>query len=195
MSLLARATGAAYDEVARVAARGGPVAALGGELFNSVISTQQVNASLSAGPPAEGPPWRLAWAGRMAPEKGLGTLFEAAHLLLAGGTDFELLMIGDGTQRERVEHMAASLPPGCVRMVGYVGDPDAYLDLLRSAHVLVHPSGAEAVPKVVGEAMAAGLPVVATNRWRRVPRSWATASGACWCRPTTRRRWRQRCVG
>ncbi len=158
----ALAIGALYDEVARSAARGGPVATLGGELFNSVFSTDQVESSRQAGPPPEGPPWTLTWAGRMAGEKGLPTLFSAFSTLLDRGHDVNLVMIGDGSERAAVEALAARLPPGRVRLRGYLGDPDAYFGAMRGAHVLAHPSGAEGVAKVVVEAMAAGVPVVAT---------------------------------
>lgn len=163
LTWFARGVGAAYDEVARSAGRSGPQMSLNAELFNSVITSAQVEASRTPGNPQEGPPWRIAWAGRMAAEKGLPVLIEAMRLLLEGGTDGELLLIGDGPERKRVESLARQLPVGRVRLPGYVGDPEVYLDLLRGAHVLAHPSGAEAVPKVVGEAMAAGLPVVASD--------------------------------
>ncbi|MEX2546807.1 MAG: glycosyltransferase family 4 protein [Chloroflexota bacterium] len=163
LAWVARAIGAGYDEVTHLAARGGPVMSLDGKLFNSVITGEQVAASRLRELAVDGPPWRIAWAGRMAGEKGLPVLFEAVRMLLDGGLDMELLMIGDGPERQRVESLAADLPVGRVRLCGYVGDPEAYLDLLRSAHVLAHPSGAEAVPKVVGEAMAAGLPIVASD--------------------------------
>lgn len=158
----ALAVGALYDEVARSAERTGPVVDLGGELFNSVFTAANVEATRSAGPPPEGPPWTIAWAGRMATEKGLPTLFEAFRSLLESGIDAQLMLVGDGPERGVVDSLAARLPAGRVRFAGYVGNPDAYLGLLRSAHVLAHPSGAEAVPKVIGEAMAAGVPVVAT---------------------------------
>jgi glycosyltransferase involved in cell wall biosynthesis len=135
---------------------------LGGELFNSVFSASQVEASRASGPPPEGPPWTIAWAGRMGAEKGLLELLYAFEHLINQGLDARLVLIGDGPERAFVEERSKSLPAGRVHFAGYVGDPDGYLDLLRQAHVLAHPSGAEAVPKVIGEAMAAGVPVVAT---------------------------------
>ncbi len=160
--LAARAVGRMYDEVARSTERGGPVVNLDGELFNSVIRMSDVELSRAALPRVDGPPWTIAWAGRMAGEKGLPVLFEAFELLLRHGLDARLLLVGDGPERSRVEELAARLPTGRVRLTGFIGDFGEYLNLLRGAHVVAHPSGAEAVPKVVGEAMAAGTPVVAT---------------------------------
>jgi glycosyltransferase involved in cell wall biosynthesis len=99
----------------------------------------------------------------MAGEKGLSILLEATSLLLQSGQNVTLVLIGDGPERRSVESAVARLPAGRVRLVGYVGDRQAFLDLLREAHVFVHPSQADSAPKVLVEAMAAGLPIVAAD--------------------------------
>ena len=95
----------------------------------STASSTPTTWSLSRrpGPPPDGPPWTIAWAGRMAGEKGLPVLFEALDLLLKDGVDAQLLMIGDGPERAVVETARRTLPAGRVRLAGYVGDFDEYL--------------------------------------------------------------------
>lgn len=160
--LAARATGNMYDAISRYAERGGPMVHLDGEMFASVTTAAEVEESRSR-TVAEGPPWRIAWAGRMAGEKGLLDLLAACDRLMTDGIDLTLTLIGDGPQRGLVEERSRRLPAGTVTLAGHIGDRRAYLDLVRDAHVCVHPSGAEGVPKVLVEAMAAGVPVVAAD--------------------------------
>ncbi len=149
--------------VSELAGRHGPLVRLDGELFSSIVSSTELAATRAIRPAGEGPPWRIAWAGRMAGEKGLPVLVEAIQLLLQSGCDVTLTLIGDGPERPNVERAVAQLPPGHVRFAGYVGERREFLDMLRDAHVFVHPSQADKVPKVLVEAMAAGLPIVAAD--------------------------------
>ncbi|HEX5015805.1 MAG TPA: glycosyltransferase [Candidatus Limnocylindrales bacterium] len=103
-------------------------------------------------------PVRLAWAGRLAGGKGLATLLE----ILVALPDAELIVLGDGPARPKME--AEARRRGVARRIdwrGYVAERAPYLDALASADILVHPSPAEGFPKVVLDAMAVGLPVVA----------------------------------
>ena len=65
---------------------------------------------------------------------------------------------------------------------------DELLREYRAADILVFPTRIEAYGMVVTEALAVGLPVIATGvggcprRWARHP----TAHRACWCPPTMR---------
>lgn len=164
LALPARAIGAAYDRVSELAGRGGPMITLDAELFASVVTGAEVEQTrVDLSPVRESGPWRLAWAGRMAGEKGLAQLVEAVGLLVRGGRDVSLVLIGDGPARRAVERAAARLPEGRVADYGYVGDRATYMGLLRTAHLFVQPSRAEGVPKVLLEAMAAGLPIVAAD--------------------------------
>jgi glycosyltransferase involved in cell wall biosynthesis len=98
----------------------------------------------------------------MAGEKGLADLIQAMTMLLEQGADVRLVLIGDGPERPIVKRLLRRLPAKRVEDFGYVGDRQSYMDLLRGGHVFVHPSRAEGVPKVLVEAMAAGLPIVAS---------------------------------
>lgn len=106
----------------------------------------------------------LLFVGRVVRQKGLDVLFEAlASLppaLLAGVT---LRIVGDGPARPDLEAQAQRLGLSeRIRFLGWLGRdelPAAY----RSADAFVFPSRDEGMPNVVLEAMAAGLPVVATR--------------------------------
>jgi glycosyltransferase involved in cell wall biosynthesis len=121
-----------------------------------------------AGAPWPAIPWRLrlAWAGRLASGKGLEVLLDALALLVAreeAGHRVELVIIGDGPARGSLEARAARLGiADRVHWLGYVADRATYMDALASCDLFVFPSPAEGFPKVILDAMAAGLPVVAT---------------------------------
>ena len=162
LDLAARAVGTAYDAVSALVGRSGPLIPLDANFFASVINAQDVEQTrANMAPIRAGPPWRVVWAGRMAGEKGVHDLIEAFRLLLHGGCDATLVLVGDGPARPDVELRLSTLPPDRVEDYGYVGDRRSYMDLLRSGDLFVHPSQADGVPKVLVEAMAAGLPILA----------------------------------
>jgi glycosyltransferase involved in cell wall biosynthesis len=72
----------------------------------------------------------------------------------------ELWLVGDGELRETVQHQVRAL--GIESRVRFLGVRSDIPDLLRAADVFVFPSRWEGNPLSVMEAMAAGLPVVAT---------------------------------
>lgn len=75
----------------------------------------------------------------------------------------ELVVAGDGEDREALETLAADRAPGRVRFLGWVDGPEALRALLNEADCLVLASVREGFPTVVGQAMACGTPVVATD--------------------------------
>ena len=155
---------ALYDGFTAWLERSGPAVRLDADLFTSVVDEREVALTLvtPARARARGDTLTIAWAGRMAGEKGLPDLVDAVALLASRDLPVELLLVGDGPTRPAVEaRVAQRRLDGRVRFAGYVGDPGRYFALLRTADVFVLPSGAEGVPKVVVEAMAAGVPVLA----------------------------------
>jgi glycosyltransferase involved in cell wall biosynthesis len=103
----------------------------------------------------EGP--LIVTTARLAHQKGLVYLLEAASSL--PGVTFAI--VGDGPQRGELEGLANSLGlNGRVHFVGQQTDIGAWL---ASADIFVLPSLFEGMPLSVLEAMAAGLPVVATD--------------------------------
>jgi glycosyltransferase involved in cell wall biosynthesis len=161
--ILASLVGTAYDAVTRLAGRSGPSIELGPGLFTSVVTDAEIEETRSAVREAATGPARVVWAGRMAAEKGLTDLVDAVRLLREGGRDVALVLVGDGPARPAVESALAVLPADRVEDYGFIGDRESYMGLLRTGDLLVHPSRADAVPKVLVEAMAAGLPIVATE--------------------------------
>jgi len=105
---------------------------------------------------AEGP--LLGFVGRLSPEKGLHHLLEAlAHADLA---HVHLVIAGDGPERPALEQQIATLGLGArVHLLGYRRDT---LGLYQALDAFVLPSLIEAFPMVLLEAMACGLPVIAS---------------------------------
>lgn len=160
---IAWATAVAYDATTRLLERTGPAVRLDERLFTSVVRREELGPGPGRDRSADGP-CRLVWAGRIAPEKGLDDLLRAMTDLVAVGRDVRLDVVGDGPTRPALERDAAARGlDGRVRWLGYIGDRGAYLDALRAADLFVLSSRAEGLPKVVVEAMAAGVPVVATR--------------------------------
>ncbi len=102
----------------------------------------------------------LAFAGRLDPQKGLHTLLAAVQPLLAGEGETRLLLMGDGPQRSELEQTVqrAGLSTRVV-FRGLVGDVAPYL---RASDIFVFPTVGEGMPNALLEAMATGLPCVAS---------------------------------
>lgn len=114
----------------------------------------------------------LGWVGRLSREKGLDVLVRALPRL--SRDDVSLAIVGDGPQREPVEALAREL--GVAHRLDWCGRvPDA-APLFRAFDLFVLSSRTEGTPMVVFEAMAAGVPVVAT-RVGGVPDQMSTRTG------------------
>ena len=86
---------------------------------------------------------------------------EAASLMTSERDDIEFLVVGDGPLRGRLEKLSGEL--GLGGRVHFVGASDDVPSVLKLMDVFVLSSRSEGVPNAVMEAMAAGLPVVATR--------------------------------
>lgn len=107
---------------------------------------------------------RFLFVGRCHDQKNLFFLLEAlARLAGEGGRAFEAHFAGDGPLRGELEARAAAL--GIARLLRWHGwcSKSALLDLYRKCHCFVNPSHYEGMPNTVLEAMACGLPVVASR--------------------------------
>lgn len=99
--------------------------------------------------------------GRFSSEKGHADLLAALAILARDRPDLApcLLLAGDGIERANLERMAAS----CGHRVIFAGHQGNVWPFLALADLLVLPSRSEGSPNVLLEAMAAGVPVVATG--------------------------------
>jgi glycosyltransferase involved in cell wall biosynthesis len=102
--------------------------------------------------------WVIGAVGRFAPEKDYPHLVRAAAPLLDDAT--RLVIVGDGAEMPAVK--AAVAQAGVQAFVALPGARHDVADLLSAFDVFVLSSWMEGMPLVVLEAMAAGLPVVAT---------------------------------
>ncbi len=112
--------------------------------------------------PAQFPPAgaRVIFVGRLQKVKGLNVLLDAwarrAQTKLA-----RLTIAGDGDVRESLMRQAHDL--GIADTVDFLGEVNNVPVLLRAADIYVQPSFQEGLPNSVLEAMAAGLPIIATR--------------------------------
>lgn len=102
-------------------------------------------------------------AARLSPEKGLEFLIHALKLLLNQGHGLRLRLAGDGPKRKELEQLADELELSeRVQFLGFLGE-DEIIRELRDCDLFVLPSFVEGLPVSAMEAMAMGVPVIATN--------------------------------
>jgi glycosyltransferase involved in cell wall biosynthesis/peptidoglycan/xylan/chitin deacetylase (PgdA/CDA1 family) len=105
-------------------------------------------------------PRRIAMVACLREEKRIDVLIKAAPRVLQRHPDAEFLLAGDGACRD--ELMALAREVGVADRVRFLGHRDDVPAVLADADLFVLPSRSEAFPNSVMEAMASGLPVVAT---------------------------------
>jgi glycosyltransferase involved in cell wall biosynthesis len=98
---------------------------------------------------------------RLAAEKGLEYLIEAATTLSLMRRRVQIVIAGDGPAQERLERLAATL--GVTDRVRFIGFREDVVELLSACDLVVLPSLREGLSISLLEAMAAGKPIVATN--------------------------------
>lgn len=118
--------------------------------------------------PAAGPTCVLS-VGRLIEKKGFGILLRAAALARADGAQFVLEIVGDGPEREDIERLAAGLGLREVVILHGRLTQDELLPIYARAHAFVLASvvagdgDRDGIPNVLLEAMAMGVPVLATT--------------------------------
>lgn len=99
---------------------------------------------------------KIIYIGRLIKGKGVSDLIVGIRQL----PKYEILIIGDGPERRHLETLASGMS------VTFTGEimPDRILEYFKEARVLVLPSYiGDGMPNVILEAMACGIPVVATR--------------------------------
>jgi colanic acid/amylovoran biosynthesis glycosyltransferase len=123
---------------------------------------------VSREPPRDGK-WRIVQACRLIPKKGVATSLRAFAIFKKDNPQAEFFIAGKGPLQRELEMLAAGL--GIfkdVHFIGFLSQPKL-LELYSDAHLFLHPSETspnqdqEGVPNSLLEAMATGLPVVATR--------------------------------
>lgn len=107
---------------------------------------------------------RYLFAGRFQSQKNLFVLLECfANAANRTSKSLELALVGDGPQRAELQAHARKL--GVAERIAWYGwlDKPALLDAYRTADVFLNPSLYEGMPNTVLEAMACGLPVIASR--------------------------------
>lgn len=98
---------------------------------------------------------------RLAEDKGIKYLIEAAAMLPAKGRSTHTVIAGDGPARGRLQQLAESL--GVMERVTFAGFRDDVGDLLEACDIVVLPSLREGLSISLLEAMAAGKPIITTT--------------------------------
>jgi glycosyltransferase involved in cell wall biosynthesis len=99
--------------------------------------------------------------GRLAFQKGFDVLLHAHARLRAAGVDHHVAILGEGERRDELTALVQALGVSdSVFMPGFVTNP---YSLMRAARAFVLPSRFEGFGMVVAEALAVGVPVVATD--------------------------------
>ncbi len=103
----------------------------------------------------------VLYLGRLSAEKGVYDLVEAMAAVRSAAPDARLVCAGEGDHRALSRHAARLGIAEAVKLVGTVG-PSGKRALFETASALALPSYSEGMPMALLEAMAAGVPVVAS---------------------------------
>jgi len=106
---------------------------------------------------------RIIFVGILKPLKGIDVLLSAVSILAAKRLDFVLDIVGDGPGREEYERMAVRL--GLEELVCFHGlrNKKKVARMMGMSSFLVHPSLIETFGVTSIEALACGIPVIATD--------------------------------
>ncbi len=112
--------------------------------------------------------WRMVQACRLIAKKGIFTILEAIALLIDRWPGLKYSLAGIGPDKEEIERAIARHDlQNHVQMLGWLSQEELQ-EIYGDSHIFLHPSeltsenDQEGVPNSMLEAMAAGLPVVAT---------------------------------
>jgi glycogen(starch) synthase len=108
-------------------------------VYHGVENANRPEIAIAEIPPLQGK-LRFAYVGRLVSEKGLSVLLQAAEILRREKQEFELLLIGDGPQRQLLEAVIEQdALSDSVQITGLL-QGTALADALARVHVVVMPS-------------------------------------------------------
>lgn len=106
----------------------------------------------------------ILFVGALSPSKGLDVLVKAMPKILGDVPNTKLILVGDGVLREELGKETKELGIGSkVRFEGFVSDTSEKALFYKASDVFVLPSIQECFPIVNLEAMASGIPIVASK--------------------------------
>ena len=103
----------------------------------------------------------IAALGRLGHEKGYDILLEAFARIRTNFEEYKLVIIGEGQERKALEKRAMNL--GIQHHVLFLGQKSQPFSILHKSGLFVMPSRFEGFPNALCEAMAHGLPVIASE--------------------------------
>jgi glycosyltransferase involved in cell wall biosynthesis len=103
----------------------------------------------------------VGFVGRLSPEKGPSNFIKIASIAHNKIRDCHFVLVGDGPIRQKIEEDIDSL--GMEKFIHLVGLQSDMPAVYGSLDLVVSTSHSEAMPLAILEAMASGLPVIATN--------------------------------
>ncbi len=112
--------------------------------------------------PAPAPPLRLGFIGTISHSKGISELLALARRLRELQCDFTLDVVGTGQAASLADFNCDIAAAGVTENVKLMGhrSPAEVATLVKSWHVMLHPSHTEGMPIVVLEALSTGCPIV-----------------------------------
>lgn len=106
-------------------------------------------------------PRKVLFVGRLFSLKGPHLLIEAARLVIKKIPDTQFLIVGNGPMRKQLVNLVKSY--NISKNVVFCGELEDVREKMKESDLYVRPSLLEGFPYGVLEAMASGLPVLATN--------------------------------
>ena len=161
---------AVSDTVAATLAQAGLPAAQLQVIANGIDTSKYCRSPRATAPPsgssaaglasASSEPILLGVLSRLSEEKGVDVLVRALPRIVAQHPTLECVIAGEGPQRAELERLAAQLGIARhLRLPGFVADIPAFL---AGCTLVAHPSRIDGMPLAILEAMAAGMPIVAS---------------------------------
>lgn len=103
----------------------------------------------------------IGYVGQLIKRKNLQSLIKALQVLRQKKVNARVIILGEGSERESLETLASSMDvENFIDFLGYRTDA---ISIMKTFDAFVLPSLLEGIPRCIMEAMAAGVPVVASD--------------------------------
>jgi glycosyltransferase involved in cell wall biosynthesis len=126
-------------------------------VYNGVVPLETIPRDRC--PPKSG--FTLLFVGRLAPVKNLSFLLVAFHTALLSRPDLRLWIVGDGSERRRLEQSAHDL--NITEKVTFWGQQIDVAPFFEAADIFLMSSISEGLPLSLLQGFSAGLPAIVTN--------------------------------